>query len=106
SQPVPSYNGRLEGKVFCVDLSPDRRTAALGFDNGDIQVLEIDSGRQIARFHAHAGGVGSVAFTPSGDHLVSGGRDKAVAFWEIRTQTKLSSSIEHRGSVCAVAVSP
>ncbi|MBI3850928.1 MAG: protein kinase [Verrucomicrobia bacterium] len=103
---LPAYSGRIEGNVPCVDISADRRTAALGFNNGTIQLLDIESGRQLAAFHAHDGGVASVAFSPSGDKLISGGRDKSVAVWDARTQTKLRSSGEHRGSVCAVAVSP
>lgn len=106
SRPLPSYNGKIEGKVPCVDISADRRTGALGFVNGNIQIVEIESGCVVATFHAHDGGVGSVAFSPSGDKLVSGGRDKSVAVWDVRTQTKLQSSPEHRGSVCAVAISP
>ena len=37
---------------------------------------------------------------------LSGGRDKSVALWDVRIRKKLGSSTEHRGSVCAVAVSP
>ena len=104
-KPLPSYHGILEGRVPCVSLSPDRQRVALGFNSGDIQILEIATGRIVATFHAHDGGVGSVMFSPRGDKLVSGGRDKSVAVWEVQTQKKLQSSPEHRGSVCAVAMS-
>jgi WD40 repeat protein len=105
-QPVPSRKEKIEGTVACVDIAHDRRTAALGFNNGNIQLVELESGHEIATFRAHEGGVGSVAFSPSDDRLVSGGRDKSVVVWDTRTQTILGSSFEHRGSVCAVAVSP
>ena len=102
---LPLYRGKIEDRVSCVDFSADRHTAALGFNDGSIQLFEIETGREIATFHAHDGGVGSVAFSPAGDVLVSGGRDKSVAVWDTHTRKKLRSSPEHRGSVCAVAVS-
>jgi len=110
---IRAYPERLEGSVPCVDLSPDRRTAALGFKNGSIQLLDIESERVIATVKAaHPGGVDCVAFSPLGGQLVSGGRDKSVALWELSTQQildrfyLLSHSAEHKGSVCAVAISP
>jgi WD40 repeat protein len=37
--------------------------------------------------------------------MVSGGRDRSVALWDVRTHRQLGHSPEHRGSLCAVAVS-
>jgi WD40 repeat protein len=48
----------------------------------------------------------SLAFSLRGDRLVSGGRDRWVKVWDVRTQRLLQSSMEHRGGVCAVATSP
>ena len=87
-----------------MDLSPDRRRAALGHYDGTIELLEIDSGTS-AVWRAHTGAVLSVAFSPLGDKLVSGGRDRSVAVWDVATQKTLASREEHRGGVCAVAFS-
>jgi WD40 repeat protein len=38
--------------------------------------------------------------------LASGGDDKAVRVWEIKTGRLLGESPAHKGSVCAVAISP
>src|SRR5262249_1083954 len=63
AKPIPAYKGgKLKGVVECVDFSEDRRIAALGFNSGKIQLLEVDSGRELGTFLAHTGGVGSVAF--------------------------------------------
>jgi len=46
-----------------------------------------------------------VAFSPQGGWLVTGGRDRAVMIWEVVSQRLLRASSEHKGAVCAVAVS-
>lgn len=104
NQPIPRYAGSM-GSVSSVDLSPDRRTAALGHKDGTIQFLEISSGRDLGAWKGHADEVRSVAFSPRGDKLVSGGRDRSVAVWDVATRQKLGASGEHRGAVCTVAFS-
>jgi WD40 repeat protein/predicted Ser/Thr protein kinase len=105
SRPIPRYPGGMTNRVTCVDLSPNRRTAVLGHMDGAIQLFEIDSGKEIARWQGHTDEVRSVAFSPTGDQLVSGGRDRSVSVWDVATRQRLASSGEHKGAVCAVAFS-
>jgi WD40 repeat protein/serine/threonine protein kinase len=112
STPLPVYPQKLAGYAPCVDLSPDRRTAALGFNTGAIQLVDIESGTVTAPVKAHPGGVDCVTFSSQGDKLVSGGRDKSVVLWEIRADgsrvvlKEIGRSPDHKGIVCAVAVAP
>ena len=55
-QRLPSYSGNLK-RVISVDLSPDRRVAALGHEDGTIQLLEVATGESLRSFQAHAGRV-------------------------------------------------
>src|SRR5262249_7091846 len=99
---IPAYSG---SQMKTVDLSPDRKLAAIVHANGKIELLEINSGRQIAIWQAHPHEVLSLAFSPTGDKLVSGSRDRAVTVWNVADQQKLASNDEHRGAVCALAFS-
>lgn len=103
---VPQYAGDI-GRVVSVDFSPNRRIAALGMRRGEIQLQDIEGGQRLgAPLEGHVGAVRSVAFSPKGDKLISGGSDKTVMVWDLNTRTLLWTNAEHRGSVCAVAVSP
>jgi WD40 repeat protein len=103
-KPVPGYGGNLK-KVLCVDLSPDRRVAALGHDDGTVQLLEVDTGNSLGSFQGHAGRVRTLSFSPDGRTLASGGSDRAVKVWEVKRQTSLGEQIEHKGAVCAAVIS-
>jgi WD40 repeat protein len=103
--PIPRYPGGMSNRVTAVDLAADRRLAALGHRDGRLQLIEIDTGRQVAEWQGHRDEVRSVAFSPRGDRLVTGGRDRAVMIWEVGTQRLLRASSEHKGAVCAVAMS-
>lgn len=106
AQPVPRYAGNLD-QMISVDLSPDRRVAALGLANGWIQLWSIESGQPVGSpWEGHLGDVRSLAFSPAGDKLASGGIDKSVLVWDVKTGKRLALSREHKGSVCAVAISP
>ena len=103
---IPGYSGVL-GQVISVDLSPNRRTAALGLSDGGIRILDIASGQPIGQpFRAHQGNVLSLAFSPRGDKLASGGSDKTVMVWDVPSQKGLGVCPEHKGAVFGVAISP
>jgi WD40 repeat protein len=106
SRPLPRYEGDIH-RVVSVDLSPDRRIAALGLPNGSIQLVEIETGRFLGDpLQGHEGAVRSLAFSPSGEKLASGGSDKAVMVWDVKTRKRLEMCAEHKGGVFGVAISP
>src|SRR5262249_10212665 len=98
-QSLPAYSGNLK-RVICADLSPDRRLAALGHEDGTIQILEVETGNTLARYQGHTRRVRTLEFSPDGSRLVSGGSDRVVSIWDVQRQTNLWSSAEHKGGVC------
>jgi hypothetical protein len=75
------YTGHL-GRINAVALSPDARRAAAASDDGGISLcyLEDDEWRVLS---GHEGPVLSLAFSPCGTLLVSGGADGVVLVWDL-----------------------
>ncbi|MBI2300061.1 MAG: hypothetical protein HYU66_14150, partial [Armatimonadetes bacterium] len=61
---LPAMDGSLA-------FSPDGRWAAQGGRGGDIVVCSLASGSELSRLAAHPDGIRSVAFDPSGRHLMA-----------------------------------
>ncbi len=105
-RPVPRYQGDIH-RVLSMDLSPDRRLAALGLPNGSIQLLEIETGKLVGPpLEGHGGPVLSLAFAPGADFLASGGEDKAVMIWNLKTGRGAGICAEHKGAIFGLAISP
>src|SRR5262249_11983515 len=74
-------------------LSRDGRFLACGGcnDNSSILVWEVETGKEVCRFAGHSGhgpadSVGmSVAVSPDGKQIVSGGYDGSVHLWHVPT---------------------
>ncbi len=73
-------------RVFSAAFSPDGRALAVGYGEGDhsVRLWELASGQVRARFQGHRGGVGSLAFSPDGTLLASGGTDRLITVWDAR----------------------
>lgn len=69
--------------TYCVAVSPDGRTLAAGFENGEVKAWDIDSEREVLRVHAHPQPVWSVAFSPDGRVVASGSEDRTIKIFNL-----------------------
>ena len=61
---------------------------------------------QLLTLRGHSNGVRSVAFSPDGRTLVTGGDDRMARLWDAATGRALLPPIRHRAPVTRVAFSP
>ena len=61
---------------------------------------------EVHRFEGHAGSVQSVAISPNGRFILSGGDDRTMRLWSVETGEELRRFDDHEGWVSAVAFSP
>ena len=54
---------------------------------------------------AHKKGVWSVAYSPNGQHIISGYPDGAITIWDAKTRTAISKQINLHSNVWAIAPS-
>jgi WD40 repeat protein len=72
-------------------FSMDGKYIALGNNWGDIRVVEVASGKEIASMNDNSSQIKSVAFSPDGKYVVSGNDQKTATVWETSTGNKLFS---------------
>jgi hypothetical protein len=90
---VSRYSGT--DRFLTLDVSPSGRVLALaefarpqlpdgGFQEGfTIRLVEAHSGQEISHFEVPQGLVYTLAFTPDGRSLVSGGGDATLLYWDL-----------------------
>ena len=79
---------------------------AVGFDSGDIIILDAITGVQRSIFSGHVYWVGSLTFSLDGRFLVSGSDDTTVILWDIQTSGVVRSFVGHTNWVRSVSISP
>jgi hypothetical protein len=114
---IREFRGHTEW-VFSVAFSPDGRLAystSGGFYPGDvwrdgadsaIRVWDVQNGRQVRRLEGHRGIVWSVAVSPDGRRILSGGHDGAPILWDAETGVEIRRFRGHTGRVTWVAFLP
>ncbi|MEL7160845.1 MAG: WD40 repeat domain-containing protein [Bacteroidota bacterium] len=65
----------------CIAYAPERDLLAVGASDGRIYLLERESLRQLGSQPANAPSVFTVAFSPDGRYVISGGRDAQLRFF-------------------------
>jgi len=98
---------RCTGWVFTVAFSPDSSLLAAGDSCGCIYLRHTDTGQSIYEpLQANDDAIRSVAFAPNGARIISGGDDKMVRIWDIKTRHQFLLLEGHIGWVNSVVSSP
>ena len=76
-------------------------------ENGEtIEVLNVTSGTPITTLTKHKRIVTALAFSPTGEHLVSGDEDGNLSVWSVESWRELRELIGHTDEITAVAFHP
>ena len=96
------------GELLDLALSPDGQYLALAKKGAFIHQIEIicaSDPTEKKYLYGHQGNVQSVAFSPNGQQLISGGNDKTIRLWDLATSVQLACITTHTDWVMAVAYS-
>ena len=96
-------------RIASLAFSSDGRTlASCSDDRNDkaIRLWHVSTGDLKGTLMGHAAAVRDVAFSPSGEILVSGSSDGELRFWEVKTGETLNTVAAHDEQVKKVAFSP
>jgi WD40 repeat protein len=90
-----------------VAFSPDgTRLAACGGLNRQVKVWDATTGVELRAFEGHIGYVASLAFSPDGIRLATGGEDQTVRIWDTTSEQQPLTLRGHTDEVWGLAFSP
>ncbi|KAK3809371.1 MAG: WD40-repeat-containing domain protein [Benniella sp.] len=90
-------------EIYACKFSPNGKSIAVGFDDGGIH--EYSTSR-MQTLSGHRGRVTRVIYSPTGDKIVSAGRDNRIRLWDMKTGSQLYVLNDHAGEVFGLAFSP
>jgi WD40 repeat protein len=90
---------------FSTAISPANDKVAVGCSNGKLKIYNIPGGTLANEINAHLSWVTTVAYSPDGNTIVTGGNDYRVKIWS-NTGTLLFTCVGHTGDITNVKVTP
>ncbi|KMS99273.1 hypothetical protein BVRB_2g046420 [Beta vulgaris subsp. vulgaris] len=92
---------------FSASFRSDGRLIAAGCNSGKVHVFEAKTRNQLRQLKGHSRPVRFVQY-PNVDrlHLISGGDDSIVKYWDVATETSLSDFLGHKDYVRSGCCSP
>jgi serine/threonine protein kinase/WD40 repeat protein len=93
--------------VRTFDVAADSLHVAVVSDESErVGIWKIAAREPMRYLDGHAGGVNTVAFSPEGSRIASGGKDGKLRIWDAVTGKEILQRQAHRGFVHALAFSP
>jgi WD40 repeat protein len=91
--------------ISSIAYSPDGNMLAIGTAKV-VKLLDPASGAVLQELSGHKNTIRSLAFTPDGKQLVTGGNDRTVNLWNLKTGEVEHSISDFQANVVGVAISP
>jgi WD40 repeat protein len=87
-----------------IDVHPEGRLVAAGFDDGSVALLDASDRREVRRWPAHPR-LALPLFSPDGRQVVTAGSDSLIRIWNIGSGELVRTLAGHRRRVFALAFS-
>ena len=95
----------LKRPALCAAFAPDGQRIVTGMEFS-LKVWDAVSGKELNTLNGHSDLVVSVAFSPDGLRIVSGGLDNTAKIWDTASGHELATFKGHIKSISSVAFSP
>ena len=108
-QELAQFVDVAKGFVNAVALSADGQSLVTGGDDEKAQkayLWNVGTGQQLRSFVGHAGQITSMAFSPDGNYVLTGGADKTARLWDTHSGREVRQLTGHGHWVQGVAFSP